>query len=57
MISAFDNLVELVLVSGVEDVARLALVLLLCVAAFCLFWGGSTPGGKSPGDIMLRVST
>ena len=56
MISTFNNLV-VAPISGVDDAARLALVLLLCVAAFCLFLEGSMSGGVSPGDIMLRVYT
>ena len=54
MISAFKSLV-VVPISGVDEVARLALVLLLRVAVFGLFLDVSVSGGLPPGESMLHV--
>ena len=54
MISAFDSLI-VAPISGMDNVARLALVLLLCNVAFCLSLEGSMLGGIFLGESMLHV--
>ena len=54
IISTFESLV-VALISGVDEVARLALVLLLSVAVLGLFLEGSASGGLPPGESILRV--